>query len=295
MLLSADQRRALGSFLRSQRERLRADDAGPPGPRAGRRRTPGLRREEVAQLSGVSPTWYAWIEQGRDISVSVAALARVAGALRLSPAERGYLFELARRRDPAAPEVGAAEREGAAELRPVLEALTQPAYLLDPLWRALAWNAPARELFADWLGGAAPSLLDYVFGDPRARSFIPDWPDRARRIAAEFRADTAGRPGDPRLRAVVERLSALSTDFASVWADHSVLAREGGARAFQHPGQGLVRYTQTTLTPAGWLGCKLVVLVRLPDAAATAPSRGPEAEGGEARAAHDEDRVNARK
>src|SRR5580692_5872735 len=100
MLLPQDQRRLLGAFLRRRREQLRAVDVGLPTSRAGRRRTPGLRREEMAQICGMSPTWYAWIEQGRDISVSSAALARLAEAMLLTPAERAYLFELTRARDP---------------------------------------------------------------------------------------------------------------------------------------------------------------------------------------------------
>ena len=98
MLLPVDQRRLLGAFLRRRREQLSAADVDLPASRSERRRTPGLRREEMAQISGMSPTWYAWIEQGRDISVSSASLARLAAAMRLTAPERGYLFELARRR-----------------------------------------------------------------------------------------------------------------------------------------------------------------------------------------------------
>ena len=105
-----DQRRLLGAFLRRRRELLRADDVGLRVSGSARRRTPGLRREEVAEICGMSPTWYAWIEQGRDISVSPGALARLADAMRLTPAERSYLFQLTRKRDPSAPPGGWARR-----------------------------------------------------------------------------------------------------------------------------------------------------------------------------------------
>ena len=262
MLLSDDQRKLLGAFLRSHRERLRAPDTGLGPRRAERRRTPGLRREEVALICGMSPTWYSWIEQGRDISVSPSALARLAAALQLTAAERAYLFELAQARDPAAPDGDPAGPQDAAQaLHPLVAAITAPAYVLDRLWRACAWNAPAAELFSDWLQGTAPCLLDYVYLDPGARRLIPDWENRARRLAAELRADTGRQPEDPDLKALIDRLSAQSPDFAAFWSNHAVLAREGGTRRFDHPGRGPVHYTQATLVPAGWPTHKLVVLL----------------------------------
>lgn len=262
MLLPVDQRRLLGAFLRRRREQLNAADVELPATRSERRRTPGLRREEIAQISGMSPTWYSWIEQGRDISVSSASLARLAAAMRLTPAERGYLFELARRRDPAEPSSGRLEEdEPSGALRDALNAMTAPAYLLDGQWRARAWNEPAARLFGDWLAGGQPSLFDYVFLNRGARAFIADWENRARRLAAELRADTGKRPDDPALRALVDRLRAVSPDFATFWSDHAVLAREGGARGFNHPRDGALNYEQVTLTPVGRPDTKLVMLI----------------------------------
>lgn len=262
MALRTDQRRLLGTFLRAHREHLTALAAGLHESRAERRRTPGLRREEVAQLCGMSPTWYTWIEQGRDVSVSAPALARLADALRLSAAERGYLFELAQKRDPAAvAEEPEPSSELARALQPALDAIQTPAYLLDRLWRAQAWNAGAALLFSDWLAGADRCLLAYVFLDPRARGFIPDWENRARRLVAEFRADTARGPEDAQLRALIERLQEASSPFQTFWSDHAVSAREGGTRLFDHPRDGRVSYEQITLVPAGWPAYKLVVLV----------------------------------
>lgn len=257
MLLPPDQRRLLGGFLRAHREALPAADAHL------RRRTPGLRREEVARLCGISTTWYTWVEQGRDISLSAASLARLADALRLTAAERAYLFELARQRDPAPPRPEPASPSAAApaELLRVLQATAAPAYLLDRLWHVRGRNKAAARLFAPWFDSGEPCLLRYVFLDPGARGFICDWEDRARRVLAEFRADTARTPDDAAMQHLVHELLRDSADFARFWNGHAVLAREGGTRSFNHPQDGLVRYEQVTLVPASHPECKLVVLL----------------------------------
>lgn len=259
MLLPADQRRLLGAFLRARREALTPAVAGLPVP--GRRRTPGLRREEVAQLSGLSTAWYSWAEQGRDIALSEAALARLARALQLSPAERAYLFDLTRRRDPAPSPVLTGPSQAPADLAAALEGITAPAYVLDPLWQVCGRNAAAERLFALWFGSGEPNLLRFVFLDPAARAFIDGWEERARRVAAEFRADTAHDTENPALAALVEGLLAGSPAFARFWTDHAVLAREGGSRRFQHPADGALAFTQITLHPATHPGYKLVMLV----------------------------------
>lgn len=260
MIPTADQRRALGAFLRAHRERLTPAEAHVHGG-SRRRRTPGLRREEVAQLCGLSPTWYTWLEQGRDVSVSAQALARIAGALHLTAAERAYLFELARKRDPDA----GADTEHSAlppALAAALEAIAAPAYVLDRLWFARGWNEPARRLFTLWLGGPERNLLRYVFLDPTARELIRNWEDRARRLVAEFRADTARATDDTDIAALVQELCGASAPFAHFWNDQTVLAREGGTREFDHPEEGPLRYEQITLIPAARPGYKLVMLVR---------------------------------
>jgi transcriptional regulator with XRE-family HTH domain len=254
-----EQRRRLGAFLRARRERLTPADAGIHGGPA-RRRTPGLRREEVAQLCGLSPTWYTWLEQGRDVSMSPAALARIADGLHLTAAERAYFFELARKGDPDAPPEGG-HGALAGPLVAALATIAAPAYVLDRSWHACGANAAAHHLFERWLGGPEHNLLRYVFLDASARELICDWHGRARRLTAEFRADTARRMNDPELAALVDELGSASPEFAEAWADHSVLAREGGAREFNHPRDGLVRYEQLTLIPAARSGYKLVMLV----------------------------------
>lgn len=266
MLLPPEQRRLLGAFLRAHRESRSPEAARGPGWPAGangRRRTPGLRREEVAEMSGLSTTWYTWVEQGRDIALSAAALARLADALRLSAAERAYLFELTRRRDPAPSAAGPATVSAPAALLALLRATQAPAYLLDRLWRVRGWNDAAGRLFAPWLDSGEACLIRYVFLGATARDFIYDWDNRARRLIAEFRADTAHDPDDPGMRALVHDLLRESASFARFWNEHAVLAREGGRRRFNHPQDGAVGYEQVTLVPTAHPDHKLVML--LPD------------------------------
>jgi transcriptional regulator with XRE-family HTH domain len=261
MSLPADQRRLLSSFLRSRREALTPASAGQPINPHARRRTPGLRREEVAQLCGLSTTWYTWIEQGREITLSATALARLADALRLSPAERAYLFELTRRRDPTPPINGSGLTATPGELMAVLQGTVVPAYLLDRLWHGRGWNDAAKRLFSPWLDSGETCLLRYVFLNPTAHDFIHDWDDRARRLLAEFRADTAHAPHEPEMQELVCQLLDRSAAFARFWNNYAVLAREGGIRLFNHPQDGRLRYQQITFVPATHPDYKLVMLL----------------------------------
>jgi transcriptional regulator with XRE-family HTH domain len=257
---SSEQRRELGKFVRSHRERLTPAAIGlPPG---GRRRTPGLRREEVAQLCGLSTTWYSWIEQGRDVSVSPTALARLAGVLRLARAERAYLFELAGKRDPDH-DADPVDEMPAAALRCV-EAISSPAYILDRSFNARSFNAKAKRLFAGWLDEPGErNLLRFIFLEPAARALICDWEERARRVVAEFRSVRGAHLADPSLRRLIEELTRDSPDFARFWNGHVVLGREGGERTFNHPKDGFLRYQQVTLNLAGSTDSRLTMLMEV--------------------------------
>lgn len=249
-----EQRRLLGEFVRAHRERT------PPDNPAGRRRTPGLRREELAARAGIGATWCTWIEQGREVNASPEALARLAVALALTAAERAYLFELAGRRDPAVPTHEAAV-DAPESVRVMVEAVHHPAYGLDRLWNACCWNAAAASLFAGWLGeDSERNLLRFVFLAPSARTLIPDWEDRAKRLLAEFRADFGRTINDPRTRALVNQLRRDSMFFDVAWQDQAVTGREGGRRTFNHPERGLVAYRQHTFSPADRPDYKLVML-----------------------------------
>lgn len=261
---------SLGEFLRAKRDQLHPEALGLP---AGfRRRAPGLRREEAAVLCNISPTWYTWIEQGRTQAISVETLGAIAQGLHLSRAERAYLFELAERADPKQPVVA---NTTSSQLAAVVNVIRTPAYVLDRHWDAIAWNKPAAALFEDWLklrslpvsvpvsgsDQAHPNLLRYVFLHPRAASFIVDWTDRAQRLVAEYRADTAAWRDDPVREALVNELRRSSPAFDASWQSQQVLSREGGKRAFQHSRLGYCEYEQTTLRVAQYPDLKLVILV----------------------------------
>jgi transcriptional regulator with XRE-family HTH domain len=250
-------RALLGTFIRAHRERLPLSSKSQT-----RRRTPGWRREELAEAAGVGLTWITWLEQGREVSASPAALARLAEALRLNPAERASLFDLAGRRDPVEPSEPSSDMPAQVLALPML--MTVPAYLLDHLWTARAWNPAATHLFVGWLEeGAEKNLLRYVFLSDAAKHLIADWPERAQRLAAEFRADFSRRPRDAAMQALVDELSAQSPLFTKLWREQTVLHREGGERSFCNPQGGQDRYQQTTLLVASQVECKLVCLAPL--------------------------------
>lgn len=251
-------RKALGDFLRSARARVQPESVGLPA--GQRRRTPGLRREEVAQLCGISTTWYTWIEQGRPVTVSPAVLARLAGVLRLQRAERQYLFELAECTDPEH------ERMQGDALPPVLadcvHSITAAAYILDRCWNVMSWNQPFLQLFDGWpVRDARPNLLRYIFLDPAARSLVVGWEERASRVVAEFRADAGAHTGEDDVREVIQELLRESPLFAHWWTRHTVIDRRGGVRDFQHPREGRLSYQQITFRLATRPDCKLVMLL----------------------------------
>jgi transcriptional regulator with XRE-family HTH domain len=223
-----------------------------------------LRREEVAQLCGISPTWYTWIEQGRTAAVSAATLDALAVGLQLTAAERAYLFGIAGRLDPVP---SGPDTSGSATLAALVAVIGSPAYVLDRYWNAIEWNAAAAALFRDWLGagsGAAPNLLRYVFLHPRARSFLLGWEERARRLAAEFRADMPGMRDDPQRSALVAELSQASREFGSGWRSQRVLARDGGRRSFRDRRGGIRHFEQHILRVVSRPDLRMTVLVPAP-------------------------------
>lgn len=172
-------RPSLGALRRARRERLQPEDFHF---QRGRRRAPGLRREEVAQLCGICATCYTWIEQGRATAISLQTLHASADGLRLSRAAREYLLELGGRTDPSAPP----EPSDPRPLLALVRSSRAPACLIDRRWDALVCNRPAAELFADWLGRRGErNLLRYVFLDADAPHCIVEWPERSRRLVAE--------------------------------------------------------------------------------------------------------------
>jgi transcriptional regulator with XRE-family HTH domain len=258
---SAEQPRhaALAEFLKARRAQMAPADFGFGA--GGRRRTPGLRREELAQLCDISATWYTWIEQGRDVAVSGAVLARLAQLFALSASERAFLFKLAGKQDALGPAPEPASIPDA--LRAAVKAVSTPAYVLDRHYEPLAWNNAAARHFSTWLRPRVrpPTLLEYMFLDPAAQDFVVDWPLRARRMVAEFRADASDYLESADLQSRLAQLRERSPEFHRLWGMQDVAEREGGVRGFNHPKQGLVRYEQVNLRLAQRRDIKLVILV----------------------------------
>ncbi|MHB8542827.1 MAG: helix-turn-helix transcriptional regulator [Leptospirales bacterium] len=253
-------RKELGRFLRSLRERSSPGESGFSG--GGRRRTPGLRREELAQLIGISPTWYSWIEQGRPVSVSQGVLERLSEVLRMTDAQRQYLFELSgkttKNTDPS---------PGSDPLPPAVVSIvrreTGPAYLLDADWNAILWNKPAEALFSGWLGEKAEkrNLLEYMFLEPEARTLVIEWEDRARRLIADFRADCGRRLENSPFPELLDSLQSRSPEFRSFWQTLDVSWRTAGAKLFRHPTLGILEYEQATFRLIDRRDLKLTILV----------------------------------
>jgi transcriptional regulator with XRE-family HTH domain len=250
----------LGTFLRSHRERLSPAKLGLAS--AGRRRTPGLRREEVAQLCGVSTTWYTWLEQGRPIRASASVMRRIAEALQLSRAERLYLFEIAR---CVVPDSSEAHEEIPTGLKELVDQMPVPVYVLDRQWNAVAWNGRAAKLFRPWLLESEDrNLLRFVFLNRNARTLIVDWRSRAKRLVAEFRSDAGRHLTEPPTLRLISGLQAGSRVFAKYWSEQDVREREGGARTFSSPTGAISTYFQVSLIPSINTDLKLVALIPQP-------------------------------
>ncbi|WP_433133758.1 helix-turn-helix transcriptional regulator [Micromonospora sp. CA-240977] len=229
-------RRELGAFLRSRRNRLRPELAGIGV--TGQRRTPGLRREEVARLAGVSITWYTWLEQGRNIRVSRQVLASIARALFLNPVERDHLFLLAGER---APTRRTTRRAVSADTLRFVELLgAYPCWVFDRYFDILTWNDSGAALLVDIEGRPEHELnaLWLLFHEPRARQLLVDWEDEARRLVALLRGELAANTGDARYREMVRDLGATSPTFRRFWETHDVVSFTSSVRRFNHPRVG---------------------------------------------------------
>ena len=250
------ERRELGDFLRSRRERLSPASAGLPI--SATRRTPGLRREEVAVLAGVGVSWLTRIEQGRAGRVSAEVLRALADALRLSPAERDHLHHLAgvHPPPPAVPaELDPSHRRLVDGLAP------NPAYLLDPRWDVATWNEPEAELFPllRTVTGR-PNLLRLFLEHPDLRTTIADWEDEVVRLVRQFRAHTTAYPS-PELDRLVDDLKAEHPRFLAAWDRRDVEPLAPHGRRIHHP-RGLRSYDQHRLPLPDHPGWLLVLFIR---------------------------------
>ena len=259
---AVDRRDELGAFLRARRDSLTPTDVGLPEGRA--RRTPGLRREEIALLAGVSVTWYTWLEQGRRINASVDVLEALARALRLGDAERRHLLTLADHvPGTAGPDVDHAP-DALVRLIAALE--PAPAYVLGPSFDFLAWNRSQSLLYPmiDRVADDERNLLWVVFAEPSARRLIVDWPDQARRLLAEFRAATASRRADAGVAGLVDRLHDASPEFAAWWAEQDVAGFRTRVRRYHHPRAGDLAFEYQQLMPSEWPGLRVCCQLPVP-------------------------------
>ena len=241
--------RELGDLLRSRRERLQPADVGlPPG---SRRRTRGLRREEVAALAAISPTYYTFLEQGRELRPSRQVLDALASALRLTAAERAHVHQLAQH-SPSAPAPAAVEslRPGMAELVARLDPC--PTYVTGRRWDVLAANRAARVLWTDWaaLSPAERNMVWWTFTHPTARSVLVDWEHEASALLARLRSAAARHPADPGFTELIEQLHGASPEVRSWWPRHEVAQIGSGLQRLRHPELGVLTMRQVVLTAA---------------------------------------------
>jgi len=240
---------SLGTYLKDRRARLDPTAFGLP---LRRRRTPGLRREEVAQRANVSSTWYTWLEQGRGGAPSADVLERLARALMLTDAEREHLFLLGLGRPP---ELRYQESDRVTpRLQRVLDLLEfSPAIVKTPTWDVVAWNRAAAAVLTDY--GAIPpgqrNILRLMFSDPRVRAAQPDWESVARFVVAAFRADAARAGAAANIKALVDELSRLSPEFETMWRDNDVRAYGEGSKQIRHPDAGLIAMEFSALAVDG--------------------------------------------
>jgi transcriptional regulator with XRE-family HTH domain len=248
----------LGAYLRDRRTRLDPAALGFP---AERRRTPGLRREEVAQRACISPTWYTWLEQGRGGAPSADVLGRIARALMLTDVEREHLFLLGLGRPP---EARYHKNEGVTpRLQRVLDALDpSPALIRTATWDVVAWNRAATAMLTDY-GSLPPeqrNMLRFMFLDPRARAAQYDWESVARFVLGSFRLDAARAGAAADVEPLVDELSRLSPEFNAMWRDHEVPGPHGEAvKHIRHPVLGPIAFEFSVFAVDGRTDLSLLV------------------------------------
>lgn len=233
---SLDRRAELSEFLRSRRARLKPEDVGLPD--FGRhRRVPGLRREELAQLAGVSVAYYTRLEQGNGRNVSAEVLDSIARALRLTDAERAHLTHLAKPKQHRKKQTARVQQARGA-LRLLLDSMESvPAYLTGRRGDILAWNRMAAAVFGDWaeLPAAERNWARLVFLNEEYRELFVEWDQKASDIVSVLRMDAGCHPDDPRLSALVGELSVKSPEFRKLWATHDVKEKTYGVKHLRHP------------------------------------------------------------
>jgi transcriptional regulator with XRE-family HTH domain len=245
-------REELSDFLRTRRARLSPHDAGLP--EGARRRTPGLRREEVALLADVGITWYTWLEQGRPIKMSAETLGRVASALQLGPDETRYLFVLADRVPPSMHLNG--DREVPEDLLRLLDGLdrgTTPAFVRNERWDVLSWNRTMGAVLTDFerVSEDDRNALYMLFARLGHYGWLVDWERSAQHLLARFRVIYGWHRDDARFTELIERCRRVSSEFREWWALHDLTEEWSGPMEFDHPVVGRLSFTYASFHPAG--------------------------------------------
>ncbi|MGW3118919.1 helix-turn-helix transcriptional regulator [Streptomyces sp. NPDC001107] len=229
----------------SRRARVSPAEAGLPDGGA-RRRTPGLRREEVAVLAGVGASWYQWLEQGRDISVSPQVLDSVARVLRMGDAERRHLYRLAGLNQPA-PEMEPGKRDMGDGLRRLIDTwMPYPAHIMDPYYNCVMYNDAAAAVLGMRPDITQNCVLDF-FTDPLYRSRSQSWERNARTVVAQFRAASSARPDDEGFQELLAQLTEASADFAALWAERDIEDAGQIRKELDHPLVGLLVVESTAM------------------------------------------------
>jgi transcriptional regulator with XRE-family HTH domain len=256
-------RAELASFLKARRARLRPEDVGlPPGPR---RRTPGLRREEVALLAGVGISWYTWLEQGRPINASWQVLDAVARTLQLNGTERWHLYRLAEAMPLRSLAKTTDEPEAVCDVLRSLDPL--PATLINARFDIVMSNDASEEMFWEWhsLPCVHKNLLWCTVTEPRAREMLLNYDEEIPYMVARLRAAYAQHIGDPEWDEDIRRLAGLSLEFAELWARHEVAAPTARTLRFKHPVAGPMTFTRTELDVSTMADLRIAVYSPLDD------------------------------
>jgi transcriptional regulator with XRE-family HTH domain len=243
-------------FLRLCRSRIKPEDVGlAPGRRT---RTGGLRREDVAALSGVSVSWYTWLEQGRDIRVSDEVIERICNTFRLTEDERTYLFSLVQHRMPRVH--GASQSEAPPDLVRLIQSVGLPAIAMNLRWDILAWNALNTAIYRDYATCPAGerNLLELIFTRPNRHMTETQLEGMAHRLCARVRYDYSQNPDDPKFEALVRRLCARSPLFNRFWRGSDFTLRSYGLHYFNHPRFGMLSFEHTSHVPDGHPNLRVV-------------------------------------
>lgn len=255
--------RELADFLKTRRARLTPAKVGLPA--GSRRRAKGLRREEVAELAGISVTWYTWLEQARPVNVSSRTVQNIARALHLDEDERQHLFQLAQL--PLLAEYAKLPQELDESVQGILHALgANPAYALGKQWQILGWNEAADSVFSfSQLGPTQRNLIHYIFTSPFLRRLWVNWEHDAQDMLAQFRVDYSQQlECNEELEKLIAELEAVSPEFKEWWSRHDVVRRSGWEKELEHPLVGRLHMTAVFLARVNHAFPRLVVYTPLP-------------------------------